>query len=200
MSDALTQPHSAREVGQRAGLDAEVYQLLSSEANVLQAAKQLLAQRHEGAAFRLLAWGLPRREAVWWACECVRLLMAETAPAEERAALEAARRWTCEPTEDHRRQAETAAQVVNFATPAGQCAIAAFWSGGSMAPAKLATVAPPENLLPKACANAVLLATLQGKPAEIPQRAIFCVEIAAQVSKGNNRWPEPVSNGMNRKG
>jgi hypothetical protein len=190
MSDPLTQPRSASAVGGRAGLEAALLLGLPAESDVLTAAAHLLTQRQEGAAFRLLAWALPRREAVWWATECVRLLLPEESPAAERAALEAARRWAADPSEENRRKAEAAAQSVNYATPAGQCAVAAFWYGGSMAPPKLATVAPPEHLLPKACGNAVLLAVLAGEPKTIPQRAALCLEVAANVSNGSNRWAQ----------
>jgi hypothetical protein len=200
MNDALTSPHSASKVGQRFGLEAALLELFPAEADVLSATSKLLAQRQEAAAFRLLAWALPRREAVWWATECVRVLLPENASDEERTALEAARRWATDPSEDNRRQAESAAQRINYATPAGQCAIAAFWSGGSLAPAKLAHVTPPDHLLPKACANAVLLVVVTGDPKTIPMRAVQCMELAAKVSDGTNRWQEASPAPIKRKG
>lgn len=198
MSNPLTIPDLVANLVEKSGLEADLAKLLPPKADALAAAKILLEARQEGAAFRLLAWALPRREAVWWATECVQALLSPDAPPTEQATLEAARAWAAQPSEEHRRKAEQAAQSVNYATPAGQAAVAAFWSGGSMAPPKLGMVPPPEHLLPKACANAVLLAVTMGDPKKVAQHAAQCVELAAAVAGGVNRWNETPSNERKR--
>src|SRR5436309_3482884 len=85
-------------------------------------------------AFRFLAHALPRREAVWWACQCFRHGVAglpAPPPAPQLAAVQAAERWSAAPTEDHRRAAFAAAEAADFGNPAGCAALAAFLSGGS---------------------------------------------------------------------
>jgi hypothetical protein len=115
-------------------------------------------------AVRLLAWALPRREAVGWACECVRTALPEGAPAAEAAALAAASRWVEAPTEENRRAAFAAAEAVEFGPAAAHAALAAFWSGGSLSLPKLPVVPPPEHLLPTGVVNAVTLAALEREP------------------------------------
>ena len=45
-----------------------------------------------------------------------------------------AERWTADPNEQNRREAQAAAEKLEFGTAASWAAISAFWSGGSMAP------------------------------------------------------------------
>src|SRR5215472_14360491 len=53
-------------------------------------------------ALAFCAYLLPRREAVWWASQCVRALLGEPTAADE-AALQAAEAWVREPAEANRR-------------------------------------------------------------------------------------------------
>src|SRR2546430_1764391 len=55
-------------------------------------------------AVALCAYMLPRREAVWWACKCVRALGGSRSGEEEQA-LRAAEYWVQEPGEERRREA-----------------------------------------------------------------------------------------------
>src|SRR5690348_16914571 len=118
MNDPLQQPRQAATLAQKAALDEPILALIKPE--------------------------LSPAQAVWWACECVQAEIDPKAPPEELAALDAARKWAAMTSEENRRAAEAAAAKVNYGTPAGQAAVAAFWSGGSLAPPKLAVVPPPE--------------------------------------------------------
>ena len=63
-------------------------------------------------AARLLGYALPEREAVWWACMCVRNTAAVPQPGPEQAALAAVEEWVRTPNEATRqvlRQAAAAA-------------------------------------------------------------------------------------------
>src|SRR5262245_44734732 len=97
-------------------------------------ALDLLEQEQYPRAVRLLAEALPKREAVWWACQCVRHAGGPELATLAVAALRAAEQWAADPSEDNRRAAYTAAQPVGFGTPAGCAALAAFLSGGSLGP------------------------------------------------------------------
>jgi len=80
-------------------------------------------------AVSFCAYVLPRREAVWWACQCARANGKSLLP-EERAALDAAEAWVRTPEEDYRQAA------LKFGTeePTDSAAIwacrAAAFSGG----------------------------------------------------------------------
>jgi hypothetical protein len=141
-------------------------------------------------AVRFLAYALPKREAVWWACQCARVVLDPEPPELLASALQAAERWAAMPTEDNRRSAFPAAEAAEFGTPPGCAALAAFWSGGSLAPPDLAPVPPPEHLTPSAVANAVLLAAVQKEPERAAEKFRQFLDLGLQVAEGRNCWPE----------
>src|ERR1035437_1844565 len=85
-------------------------------------------------AVRFLAHALPKREAVWWGWFCARRAAGQNPLPKIKAALDAAEKWIAQPNEEKRRDAMAAAQVAGFGTAAGCAALAAFLSGGSLAP------------------------------------------------------------------
>lgn len=117
-----------------------------------------------GDAARLLAFGLPRREAVWWACVSTRATLPDQAPAPEVAALAAAESWVYTKTEDDRRRAMAAAEAEGFNAAGSWCAVAAFWAEGSMAPPDVQELAAGPDLTPRAVVSAVNLASLRPSP------------------------------------
>ena len=128
------------------------------------------AQQWRDAA-RFLAFALPPREAVWWACLCARSVMsAESAPI-ALAALQAAEAWAYQPTEENRRGAEAAAMSDGaLEHAAGWAAMSAFWSGGSLGPAENPVVAPEPTLAAKAVQAALLIASVAEPPEQEPER------------------------------
>jgi hypothetical protein len=146
-------------------------------------------------AVGFLAWALPRREAVWWACQCVRQALPPGEAGPARAALEAAERWAAAPTDENRRAAFAAAEAADFGTPAGCLGAAAFWSGGSMAPPKLPPVPPAEHLMPGAVVNAVQLAAVCRGPEKAAEKYRTFLALAADVAAGKNRWKDPAPAG-----
>ena len=100
---------------------------------------ELLALELHVDAVRFLAYALPKREAVWWACQCVRSVAAE---ADELPGLQAAEAWVRDPSEENRRAAMEAAESLEFGSPDAWAAVGAFWAEGSLAPPD-APVVPP---------------------------------------------------------
>jgi hypothetical protein len=115
-------------------------------------------------AVRFLARALPKREATWWACLCARSALGQNPEPDLVTAVEAAEQWVQRPTEEQRRLTFPAAQAAQFGHPASWAAMAAFWSGGSMAPPDAPAVPPADNLTAKAVAGAVVLAAVQTEP------------------------------------
>ena len=93
---------------------------------------RLLEQDLLAEAVRLLAYGLPEREAVWWSCMCVR----HTFPTEptdaavglELAALEAAEAWVRQPDNQRRTEAARHAGASGRERPGTWSALGAAWS------------------------------------------------------------------------
>ena len=147
----------------------------------------LLDQKHPVDAVKFLAQALPKREVVWWAGQCVRTLAAGSA-APAAAALKAAEAWVSDPKDENRRAALAAAETAQFGTPAGCVALAAFFSGGSLAPAGLTEVPPAENLCGHAAAGAIMLAVVSNEPENAPQKYQKCLERGVEIANGKGLW------------
>jgi len=115
-------------------------------------------------AIRFLAFTLPRREAVGWGCLCVRHSMGTEDPSKISETQVAAEKWVSLPDEGNRRAAKAAVDKEGLEDPSDFLAQAAFSSGGSMVPADLTPVAPPENATPQLVAGAVMLSAVKSQP------------------------------------
>ncbi len=121
-------------------------------------------------AVRFLAHGMPKREAVWWAWVCARRSSGAEPEPEIKASLAATEAWVAQPTEDNRRAAHEAAKAAGLDNAAGCAGLAAFFSGGSLAPAHVAPVPPGEYLTAKAVTGAVIFAAIKDEPAKAPEK------------------------------
>ncbi len=139
-------------------------------------------------AVRLLAHALPKREAVWWACLCARQAHGASPPPPIGPALTAAEKWVSDPSDDNRRAAHAAAQAGATGSPAGCAALAAFFSGGSLAPANLPAVPPGETLTAQAAAGAVLLAGVLAEPQKSVDKYRKFLALGVDVGNGVNKW------------
>jgi hypothetical protein len=139
-------------------------------------------------AARFWAHALPKREAVWWACLCSRLSAGAGMPGPAAAAVQAAEYWAATASEDDRRKAQAAAEAAGLNDPAGCAAMAAFWSGGSLAPPNAPTVPPGEHLTAQAVAGAVMLAAVRTAPEKAPEKYRRFFALGCDVAAGTNRW------------
>jgi hypothetical protein len=64
--------------------------------------------------------------------------------------------------------------------------MAAFWSGGSLAPENLPEVAAPPQLLGSAVASAVMLAAVKPEPKFAGQKRARYVQAAVDIANGGN--------------
>jgi hypothetical protein len=139
-------------------------------------------------ATRFLAHGLPKREAVWWACQCATAVAGQGAPPPVAAAIKAVQQWVADPSEDHRRAAMTAAEAATFGTPAGCAALAAFFSGGSLGPDNVAPIPPPDKLTADAVAGAVMLAVVAKEPTKAVEKYRGFLSQGIEIANGKNLW------------
>lgn len=93
--------------------------------------ERLVADEQLTAAVRFLAYALPEREAVWWACACVAHTGGAEVTADERRALDAAEAWVRHPGERMAQEAAWAAADAGPGKPGAWPALAAFWSAAS---------------------------------------------------------------------
>ncbi|MFG1462666.1 hypothetical protein V5F77_07160 [Xanthobacter sp. DSM 24535] len=138
-------------------------------------------------ALRFLALGLPRREAVWWACAVRARLLPPELPAKETAAWNAAEAWVYEPTEANRRAAYAPAEALKFETAGAYAALGTFWSGGSLAPPDSVMVVPPGDALTgSAIGAALLLCCVPGPAKTIGERHAQVLTIGADIANGGS--------------
>jgi hypothetical protein len=142
-------------------------------------------------AVRFLAHGLPKREAVWWACLAARSALGDAPPETLRLAVETAEGWVYRPNEDNRRAAMQAATAAGSDNPAGWAARGAFWSGGSLTAPDAPVVPPGETLTAQAVAGAVCLAALQQEPARAPEKYQTFIGRGLDIAAGGTGRPKP---------
>lgn len=115
-------------------------------------------------AIRFLAHGLPKREAVWWGCVCVRSTLDLKMLPEDLKAVEIAEKWVQSLSEEDRLSAKKIADSLELKTAASWVAMAAFWSQGSITPLNTPVVWAPETLSAQAVAGAILLVAVIKNP------------------------------------
>jgi uncharacterized protein DUF6931 len=154
-------------------------------------ARRLLASDRPAQAIPFIAHLLPRREAVWWARQCVGAILG---PRAEDKALSAAEAWVRAPEEDNRRAALAIGAAGDQRIATTWLALAAGWSGGSL-------VAPEHKPMPpqpSACANAanaaIILAITAQDPPAIRRWIRACAEAGLRFADGGDakvRAPTP---------
>ncbi len=166
-------------------LDAQATTALAGCDNSLEALDRLEQAGLLIEATRLVAHALPAREAVWWACACSRHTSPSGAnPATETTIRDAAEEWVRRQTDEHRRTAMKAAETAGFGSPEAWAAVAAFWSGDSMAPPEAPKVPPQPHFTGLAVAGAVALAAVRGQASRREARLRGFLVSAKDIAAG----------------
>jgi len=170
-------------------LDAAVAALARAEHDPPAFLAALVDAEQYAGAVSFLAHSLPQREAIWWAWTCAR----RTAPAERPPAvdlaLDATERWLAQPTEANRRPTLDRAEEAGLTSAAGCAALAAFLSGGSIAPAGSPDVAAPEFAAARAVAGSVILSAVSPPPKDAPERFRQYIAQGLEVARRIKLWP-----------
>ena len=140
-------------------------------------------------AIRFLAFSLPKRECVWWAWVCARKASGAQPAPPVRVALEATERWIVQPTDEHRRAAMESAQAADVGTPAGCAALAAFFTGGSIAPPNVQTVPPGEFMTAKAVTGSIMLSAVINEPQRAAEKFREFLALGLEVAERITLWP-----------
>jgi len=171
---------SARAIAEIAPLEPASKELLVEDMPAPRFVELLASREQYLDAVRVVAHALSKQAAVDWACRCVRVAFGDDLSAVESAALAAAETWVTDPTEERRRQAGLAADAAKQA-PAGWAAMAAFWSGGSMAPPQAPVVPPGPTLTAHAAGGAIMLAAVSRHPEKAPQKYARFLELGREL-------------------
>lgn len=136
-------------------------------------------------ATRLVAHALPPREAVWWACACSQHTASSgDNPAVEAKLRAAAEEWVRHQTDELRRAAMAEAEKAGFSSSEAWAAVAAFWSGDSMAPPEVPKVPPQPHFPGLAVAGSVALAAVRGHAVRRDSRLKQFLVSARDIARG----------------
>jgi hypothetical protein len=149
---------------------------------------RLVATEQFPDAVKFLAHALPRREAVWWAWVVARKAAGATPKPVIKAAIDATEKWIVQPTDEHRRAAMGAAQAAEFGTPAGCAGLAAFFSGGSLAPPNVQEVPPGEYMTAKAVSGGVTIAAVITEPEKAADHFREYITLGLEVAERTKLW------------
>ncbi len=145
-------------------------------------ARKLLVRAHRFDAIVYTACLLPRREGVWWGCQCVRALGGNHAD----DALLAAEAWVRDPEEAQRRAALEVAGCGDTGVATTWLALAAGHSGGSVtAEGSLPVRASPDATAINLKA-AVILAIVQRPMPDVSGWINACVEAGLRFADGRD--------------
>jgi len=132
-------------------------------------------------AVTFCAYLLPRREAVWWACECVRARLGnvEEGPA---AGLLAAEAWVEAPDDERRQAALDVGTRGDCNDPLTWVALAAGWAGGFLVSSPYPSIPMPQYMTARATRTAILISALsansQQRPAYLQARIADGIRLA----------------------
>jgi hypothetical protein len=144
-------------------------------------ARTLLGSKRPNDAILFLAHVLPRREAVWWAIQCVRGLLGGKA---EDEALQSAESWVRAPEDETRLAALAIARAADPRAATTLLAFAAGCSGGNIGITDL----PPMPAPPSACGNAanaaIMMAVTAGEPRSVMEKIRACAEAGIRFADG----------------
>jgi hypothetical protein len=136
--------------------------------------KGLASQGNLDDAVAFCAYLLPRREAVWWACGCVRALLGDIAPSKA-APLVAAEAWVHEPDDEHRQAALDIGTKGDSNDPLTWLALGAGWSGGFLFAHPTKSISMPQYMTARAARIAITISTLKVKKDQRPARLQACI-------------------------
>jgi hypothetical protein len=160
-------------------------------------ARVLLSSPRPSEAVIFMAHLLPRREAVWWAIQCVRAMLG---PSSDDGALRAAEAWVRAPEEETRRAALTAANAGDQKAATTWLAFAAGWSGGSVTAPDKDPLAAPASACAIGANTAVMLAATAGDSLGVTDRIRACAEAGIRFAEGGEAKVLPPAQAAARSG
>jgi hypothetical protein len=155
----------------------------TDEAAPLDHVRHLLVSKRPAGSIQFMAHLLPRREAVWWARQCVGAILG---PSAEDEALRAADAWARAPNEENRRSALDIGNTGDRRIPTTWLALAAGWSGGSRSAPEHKPMPPQPSACARAANAAIILAITAQEPVAIPPWIGACVEAGIRFADGGD--------------
>jgi len=135
-------------------------------------------------AARVLAYALPRREALWWACLCAEGMEAVRSEKSEQFSLAAAEKWVYEPSDKHRADAYISAQKCKGSSGGLMCALAAAMSEESLPFEGDQVIEFDATAFPGLVFAVIVLAADEGEENLMDQRLQQYLAIGEDIARG----------------
>lgn len=181
---AKTPVSPLRQLCDRAKVGDEAKTLLTDQSSTKQFLGLLVEKELFRDAIRLVAYLIPKREAVGWGCLCLRHILASQKDKPLPNVQAAAERWVSAPNEENRWAAKETADKEEPRTLSGLLALAAFFAGPSMAPPNIQAVPPPDHITSEIVAGAVFLAGVISEPEKANDKyRVFMQKASALIAR-----------------
>jgi hypothetical protein len=163
--------------------------LLRSEDTPREYFDRLRAARLLADARQILAHGLPRRRALWWAYTCACDAAAGRLPGNVQAIVELARRAIVDASDDNRQATQVLGHPDLDDHPMVTClAMAVFFGGGSISAPHLPFVGPKPFVVPRLVSSVVYLASVHSEPAAYLKHLDRYLECGLALAGGADPW------------
>lgn len=170
-------------------LQEEAKPHLSGEPEPHEFVNKLIRARLFNDATRFLAYGLPKRQAVWWAYLCVKAVPVCCADEIAAEAMHAAEVWIENPSEENCEAALVAGSKHDFkipTAPAAWTAMAAGWSSGEIVATNDEVPAPTGYLTAHAVSGAIILAVIT-EPNQAKEVYRKFLKTGVQIAQGKKQ-------------
>jgi hypothetical protein len=145
-------------------------------------AQQLAMTDRFDEALTFCAHLLPRRDALWWACKNVRILLGDRLQTRNTCLL-AAEAWVQKPEEEERLAALQAGNMGDSEEPPTWLARGAGWAGGLLVSHPKSPVPVPHYMTARACRVALVLGSARVNPKERPALLRACIAEAVKLAE-----------------
>ena len=176
---------TARDLFEAFPIALEELHVEMSDAPSLEYMQSLASEGGLDKAIGFCAFLLPRRQAVWWAAQSIRMMILQPAR-EEVIGLQVAEAWVQDPEEDRRLTALQVGQEGSTRLATSWIALAAGWAGSTMpGPDGSDTPIPPHQTA-RAVRAAILIAGCRPPLQEREEMLRKCLANGASLATGEN--------------
>lgn len=167
-------------------IDDKSVSLLQPELSPVEYLNILIENKYFADSIVFLAHGLPKREAIWWACLCAKGVTNKESSADDHASLNMAEKWVYEPDEKKRRMCGTLAEKGEYKSAQNWAAAAVFWSGGSITSENDPAMEPAPFLYAHAVSGAILNAVGASGADDIDAQFQEFIDKGLNIADGGN--------------
>ncbi len=175
------------EIANEANLSEEARALIKEDIGPSRYVDLLESQGLFKDAILFLTHGFPIQLTIKWGCSCSRELLSIQQIEKSKASLQAADSWLEAPGDQTRWDARNAAEKSNMSSPVDLIAMAAFFSGGSIAPPEAPATFPPPYLASKLAGGAIQMVVLSQYPEKSADRYRRTLQISREIVKGERK-------------